>query len=123
MSALYCSEGNQHVKRPSSRVTQPPGGASSIVFGDHTPAEPIKRRQPHPAPEKPKEVLVNTTNLAAHQQQQQQQQQQYQQSNVESSSGQRQGYDTLLCTEGNQLRTRPAKKILQPPGGSSSIFN
>jgi hypothetical protein len=29
---------------------------------------------------------------------------------------------SLFCNEGSQLRNRPAKKVLQPPGGASSIF-
>jgi hypothetical protein len=29
---------------------------------------------------------------------------------------------SLFCNEGSQLRNRPAKKVLQPPGGTSSIF-
>eukprot|EP00756_Hemistasia_phaeocysticola_P022771 Hpha_TRINITY_DN15856_c0_g1::TRINITY_DN15856_c0_g1_i1::g.189942::m.189942 len=105
-----CMNQNNHLgNRASSRVLAPPGGKSNISFGgDEAPAP--QRRAPQPAPTTDKEN----------------QQQPAQQFNVAPEYAQKRGQSAVTSNtgtqnQGNMMGSRPTTRVVNPPGGRSSI--
>jgi hypothetical protein len=123
---LFDGEGGTHVKGPSTRVAQHPGGNSSFSFGwtdpqkeNKAPAATGRRKiqadvtgKPGSAPQAP--IVASPAPVQAPAYHQQQQASPYQPPAQE--------YNALFCNEGSQVRTRPARKVVAPPGGASSII-
>eukprot|EP00667_Euglena_gracilis_P021133 EG_transcript_23055 len=115
-AVLFDCEGGTHVSRRSTRVTAAPGGNSSISFSDgsHT-AAPQRRSQraPAPAPEPappPQQVHAPPPTAPP-----------ADPPVGGGGGGGVPGYTALFCSEGDQVRNRPTRRAVQPPGGASSI--
>eukprot|EP01004_Peranema_trichophorum_P010860 NODE_9691_length_571_cov_82.787946_g9054_i0.p1 GENE.NODE_9691_length_571_cov_82.787946_g9054_i0~~NODE_9691_length_571_cov_82.787946_g9054_i0.p1 ORF type:complete len:130 (-),score=21.58 NODE_9691_length_571_cov_82.787946_g9054_i0:138-527(-) len=112
---LFDREGGTHVKGRSTRVSQQPGGNSSLSLGFGNfgkeneppqrrgraavipPSDPPRTVEPEPVKPPPPKMS-------------------------EPSVSPSKDYTPLWCNEGSQVRTRPARKVVQPPGGASSII-
>jgi len=136
-AVLFDSEGGTHVKGRSTRVAQQPGGNSSLSLAwGASPAEvrvQRPRRDPNatssssvggygrdkenkfplPTPVatttsgKPEVPTSSSSSSSAA---------------PASANNANSAYNAMYCVEGAQVRTRPGRKVVAPPGGASSII-
>eukprot|EP01012_Entosiphon_sulcatum_P050302 TRINITY_DN690_c0_g1_i1.p2 TRINITY_DN690_c0_g1~~TRINITY_DN690_c0_g1_i1.p2 ORF type:complete len:147 (-),score=11.27 TRINITY_DN690_c0_g1_i1:158-574(-) len=122
-AVLIDREGGTHVKGRVYRINQQPGGNSTLSLSDGSRESPFiaapnrvpraenkensfPPKQPTaPAPVAQEPIAKPAPAIRE----------------ASPANGPPAQYTTLLCTEGGQLRNRPARKVVQPPGGASSI--
>eukprot|EP00756_Hemistasia_phaeocysticola_P022777 Hpha_TRINITY_DN15856_c0_g3::TRINITY_DN15856_c0_g3_i4::g.189958::m.189958 len=106
-----CMNVDNHMgDRASSRVLAPPGGKSSISFGGYEEAPPPQRRAA------PQQTTAGKEN----------QQQQAGVFNAQPEYVQKRGTSAMTSNtgtqnQGNTLGDRPTTRVVNPPGGRSSI--
>eukprot|EP01027_Heterolobosea_sp_BB2_P022912 GEZU01033809.1.p1 GENE.GEZU01033809.1~~GEZU01033809.1.p1 ORF type:complete len:157 (+),score=35.36 GEZU01033809.1:62-532(+) len=123
-AGLFCSEGGVRVTRPSTRVSNPPGGARSynILSGEDAVA-----RAPQRLPSQKSQQDQNPNPAPAPQRSQQEEQDEAPRQQARKDFNLYEGPQTnkgvinenepLFCSEGSQVRTRPSVRVREPPGG------
>jgi len=105
--------------RPSSRVSAPPGGSGSDIFGtsaSYVPPQPVTISAQRAAQNMSSSVFAGPgASQPAQQQRQQPQQQQQQAAGGSASQSNMGGYGSYDITG------KPTSRVLAPPGGGSSI--